>query len=132
MSFASFMRAVKADASYNETNKAAFHSESKKVLRALAKALKLEKGQFDLRSNMGGIAVSGEVTLHSDNLYIQFQQSVLGGTQFMWRTCKGRKDYTGGQNQWMKWDDLKDIQKVADYMNKVVAASSQSSTQHLA
>lgn len=123
MNYKTFFKAVKADASYNETNKTAFHRESKKVLKALAGALGLQKEQFDLRSNMGGIAVSGEITLHSDSLYVQFSQSVMGNDRFMWRTCKGRKDYTGGSNQWMRWEDLQDIQKVADYMNKVAAAN---------
>ncbi len=116
VSYNKFYAAVKADASYNETNKQAFHAESKKMLRALAKELGLKAGQYDVRSNMGGIAVSGEITLHSDTLYVQFSQSGLTGERFMWRRCNGRKDYTGGQNQWMPWVELQSLAVVASKM----------------
>jgi hypothetical protein len=48
---------------------------SENALKALADALRLSSGEFDLRSNKGGIAVSGEVTLHGDDLYVQVSQS---------------------------------------------------------
>jgi len=85
--------------SYNESNKDQFHRAGKKALKALATKLELPEGSFDVRSNKGGIAVSGEVTLHSNNLYVQISESFTGrGLQVMFRTCKGRNDYTGGQN----------------------------------
>ena len=40
-----------------------------RLLRRLAEALALQPAAFDLRFNKGGIAVSGEVTLHGDELY---------------------------------------------------------------
>lgn len=85
--------------SYNETNKDQLHRAGKKALKALAEKLKLPEGSFDVRSNKGGIAVSGEITLHSDKLYVQISESFSGrGLQVLFRTCNGRKDYTGGQN----------------------------------
>lgn len=112
-----FIRTAKTNASYNATAKAAFHSEGKAVLRKLAKALGLTPGTYDIRSNMGGIAVSGEVTLHGENLYVQFAQSFGGNNGFMWRTCKGRKDYTGGRNNWSQWEALADLDTLAATMN---------------
>jgi hypothetical protein len=90
-------------------NKDAFHSEAKKRLRALAEALGFEKGSFDIRSNRGGNAVSGEITLHHDDLYIQASQPASASSErgLMIRTCKNRKDYTGGQNHFapLSWLD---------------------------
>lgn len=44
----------------------------------------------------GGIAVSGEITLH--------------------------KDYTGGANRWMKWERLADLDNVAECMKGAIEA----------
>jgi hypothetical protein len=54
---------------------------------------------FDLRSNQGGVAVSGEVTLHADRLYVQASQPTTGSdTGILFRSCDGRRDYVGGVN----------------------------------
>jgi hypothetical protein len=79
--------------------KAAFHKEGKQFLKSLAKALALRPGSFDIRSNLGGIAVSGEVTLHHERLYVQLSESAIQpGVSILYRSCQGRKDYSGGQN----------------------------------
>lgn len=39
------------------------------------------------------------------NIYIQLCQG-SNRDAFMYRSCKGRKDYTGGPNRWMKWSTL--------------------------
>lgn len=99
---------------YNPQNKALFHKEAKNALRKLAQELGLKPDQYDIRSNQGGIAVSGEVTLHTDKavrfnlndtdhlqmaLYIQISKSALGpGREVMFRACEGRQDYTGERN----------------------------------
>jgi hypothetical protein len=61
----------------------------------------------NLSEHLGGIAVSGEVTLHGVHIYIQFGQSALG-PRFMWRLCRHNRDYTGLANQWMEWEHLVD------------------------
>lgn len=87
------------DLGYNPDDKAAFHRLAKSSLRKLAVEMGLEKGDYDLRSNKGGIAVSGEVTLHADHIYVKVSQSCLGpGREILFRTCSGRKDYTGDSN----------------------------------
>ena len=91
--------------SYNAENKARFHKLGKKFLGQVAKALNLPLGTYDIRSNMGGIAVSGEITLHTDTLYVQLSKGSITN-RFFYRSCKGRKDYTGGSNQWMDWNQL--------------------------
>lgn len=80
-------------AGYNEPIKAEWKKKSLALLRRIAKDLQLPKGTFDIRFNPGGIAVSGDATLHHDSFYLQIND--FGG---YWRTCKGRKDYTGGAN----------------------------------
>jgi len=88
-------------------NKDDFHRLGKKLCKEIATQLGLAPGTFEIRSNKGGIAVCGEITLHSEHLYIQFGQTMKGC--FMWRTCRGMKDYTGGPNQWMPYSDLIDL-----------------------
>ena len=55
-----------------------FHAEAHARLRLLATSLGLPPGSFDLRSNAGGITVSGEITLHHDGVYVQVSQPATG------------------------------------------------------
>jgi hypothetical protein len=105
--------AITEDLSYNEEPKDKWHRLGKKVCKQIADVLGLTPNTYDIRSNKGGIAVSGEVTLHAEHIYIQFAQSCVGGHQFMYRSCKGRKDYTGGTNRWMSFEQLRDNLPVA-------------------
>ena len=100
----------KEDCTYSEEKKSAFHAAAKRQLRKLAKDhLKFDAGTFDLRSNKGGPAVSGEITLHHNDIYIQVSQSAMGSDNgVLLRTCKNRKDYTGGQNHFATADWLND------------------------
>ncbi len=94
-------------ASYDAAAKRAFHTRGRSQLRRLATALDLRPGDYHLRSNQGGIAVSGEITLHADRLYVQVCQPATGhDTGVMFRTCKGRTDYTGGRNNFAALDLL--------------------------
>jgi hypothetical protein len=103
--------------SYSEeghAQKQAFHADGKKFLAALAKALGYVPGDYDLRSNIAGMAVSGEVTLHSDHLYVQLSESCMHpGVQVLYRACSGRKDYTGKTNHFAKMADLRSTEAQA-------------------
>ena len=116
-----FIKVAPVDVGYKSGAKRRFHKLAEAVLLALADKLGYKPGDFDLRHNQGGIAVSGEITLHSDCLYVQFCQCGMQG-EFLWRTCIGRKDYTGGANRWMKWARLADLDNVADCMKSAVEA----------
>jgi hypothetical protein len=99
---------------YNPAQKRLFHTNGRKRLRALAAKLGFAEGSFDLRSNQGGIAVSGEVTLHHDRLYVQICQPATGSdTGILIRCCKHRQDYTGGPNHFASLSDLDDIPALA-------------------
>jgi len=87
--------------------KCAFHRDGRRFLKGLAAELGLARGSFEVRSNLGGIAVSGEVTLHSDTLYVQLSESCLRPhVSILYRRCNGRRDYCGQTNHFVAVRDL--------------------------
>lgn len=109
--------------SYDAEQKAKFHRQASAALKQLADELGFAAGSYDLRSNKGGIAVSGEITLHHDKVYVQAFQSVVGGPTngVLIRTCNGRKDYTGGRNNTVSLEMLDDIRALAAKVKQVYA-----------
>lgn len=104
-------------------DKEAFHSSARRMLKALAKDMGFAAGSFDIRSNKGGPAVSGEITLHHEDVYIQVSNP--GNRQergLMIRTCEGRKDYTGGRNHFAPLTWLNDAErpKLAKLVEQVI------------
>lgn len=101
--------------SYDEKQKSAFHRTARAWLKRLADELGLKSGSYDIRSNKGGIAVSGEVTLHAEAIYVQASQSAFGSsvTGLMIRRCNGRRDYTGGPNNFAPLSALEDPKSLA-------------------
>lgn len=92
-------RRINAYSEMGAARKHALHKDGRRFLRKLAAELGLAKGSFDVRSNKGGIAVSGEVTLHSDTLYVQLYETVCrSGVRVLYRRCRGRRDYCGEAN----------------------------------
>ena len=85
----------------------------KLILKKLAKILELPKDSYEIRINKGGGAVSGDVILHGENVYINLSQ-FCNKTLFMWRYCKGMKDYSGGVNRWESWNSLLNLEKFAE------------------
>lgn len=81
-------------------DKARFHRLGRLFLQRLADDIGLPQQTYELRSNVAGPAVSGEVTLHGETLHAWLQESCVGkpGVSLFYRTCKGRKDYCGGAN----------------------------------
>jgi len=110
---------------YRAEAKRAFHSRARATLRKLAHALRLAPGSYDIRSNAGGIAVSGEITLHHDRFYLQVSQSCIGqGMGVLVRTCRGRQDYVGGGNHWLPLAILDDLHALTKYVRRVQRADS--------
>lgn len=100
--------------SYDDEQKRRFHATARSRLKKLAAELRLPQGSFEVRSNKAGIAVSGEITLHHDRFYLQVSQFGLSsGHGILIRTCKGRKDYTGGPNHFVGLQLLDDIPALA-------------------
>jgi hypothetical protein len=94
---------------YNDQAKTIVNTNYRKLLKQVAEELGLTKDQYDLRVNPGGIAVWGEVTLHTDNLYIQASHGCSLGV--LVRTCNGRRDFTGGYNRYIPVSRLLDSSK---------------------
>jgi hypothetical protein len=93
--------------SYDPEAKRLFHTHARRQLLRLAASLGFAPCALDLRSNEGGIAVSGEVTLHADHLYVQVSQPATGSdTGILFRSCEGRRDYVGGVNNFATLDLL--------------------------
>lgn len=91
-----------------------FHRFAKRQLQVLAGFLGFIPGEYDIRSNPGGPAVSGEIILHADRLYVQVSHSCMGfDRSVLFRTCNGRKDYRGGPNNFAPLDLLHEPQELA-------------------
>ena len=95
--------ALNGHCGYNETTKAHFRKLSMKLLRELNTRLDT-KGTVSF--NAGGIAVSGDASLHSDSLHLFFNADGCG-LGICGRTCKGKSDYQGGPNRWYSFERLK-------------------------
>jgi len=107
-----FLASTPKSCSYHFDNKRKFLRGAAAILRDLAGRMGFEESDYDLRTNQAGIAVSGEVTLHTDGLYVQFGQCGIHD-RFMYRGCKGRDDFTGLDNRWMSWSFLADLDEAA-------------------
>lgn len=89
--------------------KRALHTQGKAFLGALAYRLGLQRGEYQLRTNRGGTAVSGEVTLHTEHLYVQLSEAYFQpGLSLMYRTCDGMSDYCGHRNHFIRLSQLED------------------------
>ena len=108
--------------SYDEQQKRRFHTTARSRLKKLAAELALPPGSFEIRSNRAGIAVSGEITLHHERARIQVGQfGMSSGHGILIRTCKGRKDYTGGPNHFVALTMLDDIPALAAAVRAITA-----------
>ena len=111
-----------ANCSYEPEHKRRFHAAARARLRDLADELRLTEGTFDLRSNAGGIAVSGEITLHGERVYVQVcQPATRADTGILIRSCDGRRDYSGGRNHFAPLALLDDIPALAARVRAVMA-----------
>lgn len=129
---ATFTRLWNGNLSYCETEvKQKAHKTAKQVLEYLAEILGLVKGTYEIRSNMAGPAVSGEVTLHTDppencsrGYYLQIGQSCMGpGLTILFRTCRDRSDYTGGRNNHFsiaRLSSREEMEEFAVFMRQLV------------
>lgn len=113
--------------SYDDGQKRRFHSTARSRLKHLAAELRLAPGTFEIRSNKGGIAVSGEITLHHDGAYVQVGQFGLSsGHGILIRSCEGRRDFTGGPNRFAPLVLLDDIPALAAMVHAVTGVGAPS------
>lgn len=93
-------------------DKKVFLNTGKVFLRALSKDLGLRDAV--VKSNPGGIAVSGECTLmgmwESNGLYVQLSQPCFERERVvLYRTIRHNKDYKGGRNLYLTRRDLSEM-----------------------
>jgi len=106
---------------YDGEQKRLFHATGRKQLKALAAALGFEQDSFEIRSNQGGIAVSGEVILHHSRLYVQISQPATDADSgILIRTCKGRTDCQGGTNNFVPLRFLDHIETLAGACRRIL------------
>jgi hypothetical protein len=107
---------------YDGEQKKALHRQARIALRALAKELRFPESSYDLRSNRAGVAVSGEIILHHDRVYIQVCQPATGpDSGILIRTCEGRRDYEGGRNHLAPLSLLDHPADLAGYVHAVMS-----------
>lgn len=102
-----------------QARKVAFHKQAKKLLTEVASRLEVT-GKYRLDTNMAGIAICGETTLHTDHLYIQASDDSSGnGNRLLFRTCKSQKDFSGGPNNYISFSDLADESKQSRFLKQL-------------
>ena len=100
--------------------KVAAHRMARATLKKLAlDYLMLPVAEYSIRSNMAGPAVSGEVTLHANTLYLQIGQSMSPGACILYRRCNGMKDYSGGRNHFAAIDKLDNLAEFAMHLRRM-------------
>lgn len=100
---------------YDPAAKKRYHQQARNQLRKVAQAIGLSPDQYDLRSNKAGPACKGEVTLHTDKVYVQ-----IGGMMgILIRSCNGRKDYSGGNNNFAKNEMIEDVPALAGMVRRI-------------
>lgn len=100
-----------------------WHKRARVALHHVAFRLNLKSADYDLRSNKAGPAVSGEVILHSDKLYVCVLQTATGSSDFYARTCNGRRDYQGGANHWLPLALLNEPDRLAAKLRGIMMAA---------
>ena len=108
---------------YDLNAKETFHRTARARFRKLANLMGWQESSFDLRSNRAGFAVSGEITLHHDRVYIQVSQPCTGhDTGSLIRRCNGRKHYTGERNHFASLSLLDDLPALASRVTAVLGS----------
>lgn len=98
---------------YDEEFKKRIHDRLRRILRAWATAHGIPNADKLVRTNLAGIAVSGETILHTDivpgilpnrGIYVVVQPDSQFGV--LYRTVRNTADYVGGANNWISHSDF--------------------------
>lgn len=92
---------------YNTDTKDRWHRLGKRIAKVLAEYMGLKPSEYGIKSDKETIRTSGNITLTTDTLHIQLSisgfDSAIG---FLYRRH-------GEHNQFMKWDELLDLEAAA-------------------
>lgn len=100
-------------------NKETLHRSGKRLLKEVACHLGFVEEAYSIHSNKGGDGVMGEVILHSDHLYLMVHIASGGVLRVLYRTCQGRKDYSGGTNMYVSVNDLASTTAAERFIGKL-------------
>ena len=103
---------VAHDADAARDSAAADTIEAKRALARLADVLGLRSADYDLHVSAGAPSDLGEVTLHADRLYVQVTIGGFGPGEILFRSVRGRRDYTGGRNRWARIEELHEPERL--------------------
>ena len=92
-------------------DKRTFLNLGKVFLRALSRDLGLRDAK--VTSNPGGIAVSGDCSLigmwEDNGIYVNLSQFCSGRYVLLYRTARNIRDYSGGHNNYLTLNDLRNL-----------------------
>lgn len=105
---------------YDDELKTRFGKLGKAIMKELAGLLGCDTAESrTIEFNEGGIAVSGEIGLYTDDRYVQFSQShpdfgiLYRKGKVVEKYGKRVRDGNDGPNRWLPWAALRDLPKAA-------------------
>lgn len=88
-------------------------------MRKLAGALSLPDDSYSIRSNRSGPAVSGEITLHGEEVWVQLSLGALGpDNEVSFRRVGGRDDHLGDRRRFAAIRELLNPERFADRLRR--------------
>lgn len=110
--------------SFDEAAKRVFHHEGRQAMRRLAEALGLDPGSYDVRSDKGGVAISGDITLHGEEVWVRLSLGPFGPDhEVAFRKVRGRDDHCGDRNRWASIQELLAPDRFAERLRRELRLS---------
>ncbi len=112
-----FIHTAKCGDLDNKQGRDRWHRLARRVVRVLAEHMGLERPEYDMRTDRGNKLFPGTTVLHAHGIYIKFVISSFSrDIGFMYRRCETRKDFTGENNHYMKWESLLNMKDTAQHL----------------
>ena len=104
---------------YDDAAKDLFHADGRRAMRDLAVALALPDGSYTIRSNRSGRSVSGEITLHGEEVWVQLSLGALGPeNEVTFRRVRGQHDHLGDRRRFAPLRELLNAERFADRLRR--------------
>lgn len=104
---------------YDAAAKDLFHADGRKAMRNLAAALALADGSYTIRSNRSGPSVSGEITLHGEEVWVQLSLGALGPEyEVTFRRVRGQHDHLGDRRRFAAIRELLNAERFAERLRR--------------
>ena len=104
---------------YDAPAKDLFHADGRRAMQKLATALALSDSSYSIRSNRSGPAVSGEITLHGEEVWVQLSLGALGPDyEVSFRRVTGRDDYASDRRRFATIRELLNPERFAERLRR--------------